>query len=163
MTLDVQSYDPQAGIETEACADFGQPWEALFFDVESARNDLLDAVDTREMTRMPTSLPQNSLLRTLKLVSWVAFKRGVPPRGPTLSIPSFDPGTFFANAASPGWEHVSGGVQLSPRVIAPTTRAMSRLTLFVEPEQRASWTLLLGVLRDLHGRGQTLRCAWLED
>ena len=134
MTLDVHSYDPRAGVETDTCADFGQPWEALFFDVERVRNDLLDAVDTSEMTRMPTSLPRNSLLRTLKLVSWVAFKRGVPPRGPTSSIPSFDPETFLVDAASPGWEHVSDWVQLSPRVVGPTIRAMSRLTPFVEPD-----------------------------
>ncbi len=127
------------------------------------RVDLVEAVETRDIRRLPTSLPRNRLLRSIQLVAWVTFGRGVPPRRAALAVPSFDPEFFLSLREDPRWTVAEGAAHLSARVLSRTLGAMSQLVPFIEPTRRASWTLLLGALRELHRCGHTLRCTWLED
>ncbi len=162
MTLLVSGYDT-VGDEDVASPEISCPWHHALIEVDLARQALLDAVEDGEILRMPPTLPANAMLRSIYVVTWVIFKRGVPPRGPVRALPSFDPERFLSLGDDDRWQVDGMFAYLRPEALDVAVGAMERLTPFVDHERRALWSEVAGVLRELQSRRLTLGCTWLED
>lgn len=163
MSIEVHAYDPSEDRETDFPLAAFEPWQQTLFELESTRNDLLDAVEQGELTRLPTTFPSNRLARTLYLATWVVFKRGVPPRRASKALPCFDPDLFLVPGEDPRWKSDGQTAHLRMPALRTTVRAMTTLTPFVAPGDRPQWCRVRDVLQDLLPRRLTLRCSWLED
>lgn len=163
MTIEVHAYDPSTGREADFPVDVLAPWHPTLLELESAKRDLVSAVQAGEPIRMPTTFPSNGFARTLYFGAWIVFKRGVPPRGAVKALPCFDPEVFLSPGEDPRWESDGQTAHLQPAALGTTLRAMTKLTRFLPPDRRALWSAVRDLLQDLESRGLTLRCSWLED
>lgn len=163
MSIEVHAYDPSEDRETDFPLAAFEPWQQTLFELESTRNDLLDAVEQGELTRLPTTFPSNRLARTLYLATWVVFKRGVPPRRASKALPSFDPNLFLMPGEDPRWVSDGQAAHLRGPALRATLSAMTTLTPFVAAENRPQWCGVRDALQELQSRGLTLQCSLLED